>query len=78
MSESIRRQNASAHMPLAVCLDGLVIDLVPARRGDGQEAQYVTLEPGAIPDTPKGNTVILCGSHARQAGGRGEVQRVAR
>lgn len=28
-SGSIRRQDASGHMPLAVCLDGRVIDLVP-------------------------------------------------
>ena len=28
-SPSVRRQDASAHMPLAVCLDGYVIDLVP-------------------------------------------------
>jgi hypothetical protein len=28
-SKSIRRQDASGHMPLAVCLDGQVIDLVP-------------------------------------------------
>jgi hypothetical protein len=34
-SESIRRQDASKHMPLAVCLDGRVIDLVPDDTYDG-------------------------------------------
>jgi hypothetical protein len=29
-NESLRRQDDSGHMPLAVCLDGRVIDLVPA------------------------------------------------
>jgi hypothetical protein len=30
MTESLRRQDASAHMPLAVCRNGQVIDLIPA------------------------------------------------
>ncbi|MEU4558449.1 hypothetical protein AB0F72_08665 [Actinoplanes sp. NPDC023936] len=29
LGESVLRQDASGHMPLAVCLDGRVIDLVP-------------------------------------------------
>jgi hypothetical protein len=28
-SDSIRRQDASAHMPLAICHNGRVIDLIP-------------------------------------------------
>lgn len=35
LGESVHRQDASAHMPLAVCLDGQVINLVP----DGADHQ---------------------------------------
>lgn len=36
--DSLSRQDASADMPLAVCLDGRVIDLVPA------DADYLSAE----------------------------------
>jgi len=36
MSDSIRRQDASAHMPLAVCHNGRVLATVPS----GMDGQY--------------------------------------
>lgn len=49
-------------------------------RGDchGNDAQYVTLSPGVVQDTPAGHVVTLCGSHARMAGAHGEIRKAER
>lgn len=45
-SESIRRQNASGYMPLAVCHNGRVIDLVPVG-ADHQSPEGIAALRGA-------------------------------
>lgn len=50
-SESIRRQDASSHMPVAVCHQGRVIDLVPADVDDSDQPTREALFAAASAET---------------------------
>jgi hypothetical protein len=66
-SESIRRQDASGHMPLAVCLDGRVINLVPDGVDYQSEAGIAALRGAAAAElglpVERFEILVVCHRH---------------
>ena len=67
LGDSVRRQDASAHMPLAVCLDGRVLDVVPddadTASAEGRAALFAAAAAGSGVDPSGLEILAVCHLH---------------